>query len=907
MYTQLYTKTVYSLLKSCLRIEEYVKRASEYHLKALAITDENNVYGIIKFYQACQEYNIKPLIGINVFLDGIIPLVLLAKNNEGYKNILRIASLVKLNDNKLTINDLSDYHQDLICIITTLPNIDLKSIFTSDLYLGIFPEITDNISLMNKRVIEYAHKHEIKIVALNEVRYLNESDALILSYIEAIDKGYTISPNEIKIYMNHQYLLEPQKFLTYFANYPTALENMEKISEQCNVTIEFNSVYLPKYQTENNVSSLSFLKALCKKGLEKRLNTKNIPAEYLERLKYELSVIEKMNFADYFLIVYDFVKYAKNKQIYVGPGRGSSAGSLVAYVLGITNIDPIEYQLLFERFLNPERISLPDIDLDFQDDRREEVIKYVQNKYGKYHVAHIIAFGTFQSRSAIRELGKAMGLKEFRINEIITYIDSNISIIENIQNNEQLQKVIYEYRDIRYLLDIAQKIENIPRNTTTHAAGIIICEKDLRDITALQPSIDDVYQTQFEALDLENLGLIKMDFLGIRNLSAINQIINLIKKNHNIEIDINKIPLDNQKTYRLIARGDTTGIFQLESKGMREVLQEINAQCFEDIVAVNALYRPGPMANIPHFIARKNNKEKITYLHNDLIPILRSTYGIIVYQEQIMMIVQKIAGYSLGEADLLRRAISKKQKEVIENERLKFVSKAINNGYDKDTSEILYDYIVRFGDYGFNRSHSVAYALISYQMAYLKANFLIEFMVVMLTNVIGSESQTNKYIRDSIRYGIKILPLSINESYNNYQIESNNSIRMSFLVIKGIGPSISQAIINERNKGKFKNLFDFMNRCKEIIKQNTFEALVFSGALDEFSYTKKTLIENYNKIIDFYRFNPSGYFSDKIEIENSCEYPVEELMKKEKVYLGFYLTSHPVQNYLKNSPDKYIT
>ncbi len=907
MYTQLYSKTVYSLLKSCLDIEAYVKLAKAFNLHGIAITDEANVYGIIKFYQTCIKYNVKPLIGITVFLNST-PLILLAKTNDGYKNILKIATNIQVKQ-KISVNDLFHYKADLICIIDTRKEnfqnnlANLTELFNLDLYLGIFPEITGSVINSNNRTLEISKQTHIEIVSLNEVRYLTKEAAETLRYLEAIDKGGKITPNEMQLFTTNNHLLEPDKYLAYFEAYQEAIINANKIADSCNVKLDFDHYHLPKFFTPKNVSSTDYLKALSIAGLEKRLQTKKIPNVYLERLIYELTVIEKMQFSDYFLIVYDYVKFAKNSGIYVGPGRGSSAGSLVSYVLGITNVDPLKYDLLFERFLNPERISLPDIDLDFQDDRRDEVIKYVQSKYGENHVAHIISFGTFQSRSAIREIGKVMDIKDFRINEILSYINSHMSITENIAAHIELKQIINEYKDLKSLLNIASKIENIPRNTSTHAAGIIICETDLRDLTGLQPGLNGVYQTQLEANDLETMGLIKMDFLGIRNLTAISEIIELIKNNHQFHIDINQIPLTDSKTYRLIARGETTGIFQLESKGMREVLKELNVQNFEDIVAVNALYRPGPKDNIALFIARKNKRQKLEYLHPDLIPILQNTYGIIVYQEQIMMIVQKIAGYSLGEADILRRAIGKKQKDIMENERVKFTAKAIENGYDKVTSETLYDYIVKFGDYGFNRSHSVAYALISYQMAYLKANYVLEFMAVMLSSVLGSESQTNKYLRDCKRYGIKILPLSINSSYNNYRIENNNSIRIALLVIKGIGPNSWESLLAERNNGLFKSYLDFVFRCHSFLKQHIFEALVYTGALDEFNLTKKAMIENYQKIVDFYRFNQSGYFTDKIELNiNAAEYSDLELMKREKQLLGFYLTTHPVEKYRLLNP-----
>ncbi len=923
MYAQLYTKTVYSLLKSCLKIDDYIENAKKNNIKAIAITDEANVYGLIKFYKACKKADIKPILGITVFINAFAPLILLAKNNQGYKHLLQIASEVQLNESSLmSIDKLKNFSANLIAIIPTKNNFfqqlilsnnklfqeylnSLKKIFNNNLYISLFPEVNDNVANLNKLVINKAVDNQIALVALNEVRYTNQEDAITLRYLEAISKGEKINSQTINLFSSNFCLLSETDFNRFFINYHEAVLNTNKIAQDCNVFIDFNKLYIPKYTTPNSISSYDYLKILCKKGLEKRLDTSNIPFNYLERLKYELEVISKMNYIDYFLIVYDFVKYAKQNNIFVGPGRGSSAGSLVSYVLGITNIDPVEYNLLFERFLNPERISLPDIDLDFQDNRRDEVIKYVQNKYGKNNVAHIITFGTFASRSAIREVAKVMDIKDSRINEIVSFIDSKFNIEDNIKACPELQQLISEYSEVNKLFTIAKKIETIPRNTATHAAGIIICEDDLRGISGLQNSFDDILQTQYEANDLEALGLLKMDFLGIRNLTAISQILDLIKSSLNIDVDLNSIPLNDAKTYRLIARGETTGIFQLESLGMRNVLQDIKASTFEDIVAVNALFRPGPMNNIPLYIARKNKTQPIDYLHTDLKPILKSTYGIIVYQEQIMMIAQKIAGYSLAQADLLRRAVSKKQKAVLKHERLIFIERAVHNGYDKITSETLYDYIVKFGDYGFNRSHSVAYALISYQMAYLKANYLTPFMVVMLTNVIGSQSQTSRYLRDCKRYGIQILPISINKSYKLYVSEDNNNIRMSFLVTKGIGQTVSEAILAERKKGIFKNYFDFVNRCQPFLKQNIFQSLVFVGALDEFKLSKKTMIENYDKIIDYCRFNPSGYFTDKIElVEKSDEYSTSELMRREKDLLGFYLTAHPISKYIKENQEK---
>lgn len=920
MYNQLYTKSVYSLLKSSLKIEDYVKQAKAFQMTSLALTDHTSVYGLIQFYKTCKKYDLKPILGITLTTE-VCDVICLAKNNKGYQNILKLSTIAKLYpDTPLPKAKLIEYQQDLIVMIPTRHNLieyqlqnqqfeELKVLFSDfkqnikSLYIGIHPAYDNQNNELNQKVNYLANLESIPLVALNEVRYFDQEDQLTLRYLEAIRTGEKIGSHMFNLYPDYAYLHQPDEFESLFKGYEAAILNTIKIVELCDVQLNFDQLFLPKYETKGNVSSDDYIKALCVKGLKKRLNLNQIPTVYKERLKYELDVIAKMQFSDYFLIVYDFVKYAKSKGILVGPGRGSAAGSLVAYVLGITNVDPIHYHLLFERFLNPERISMPDIDLDFEDTRRDEVIKYVQRKYGKYHMAHIIAFGTFGTRSAIREVAKVMSITDTRLNEILSYINGMLSIDANLEASEPLRLLVEEFSEIRKLFELAKKIEGIPRNTTTHAAGIIMSNEPLTEYTALQIGLNDVLQTQYEAKDIESLGLIKMDFLGIRNLSMITKMLQLIKQVHGIELDLNHIPLDDAKTFRLIAKGETAGIFQLESEGMRNVLREMEAKTFEDIVAVNALFRPGPMDNINLYIKRKKGEAPIEYLHDDLIPILKPTYGIIVYQEQVMQIVQKVANYSLGKADLLRRAIGKKMRQVLEEERIVFTMQAIKNGYQEETASELYDYIVKFGDYGFNRSHSVAYSMISYQLAYLKANYLTLFMSVLLSSVIGSESQTAKYIQDCKRYGIKILPVSINKSHNNYIIENNNSIRMSLLSLKGLGQSIADGLNQERTNGSFRSFFDFVSRTKGIVKQNVFQSLVYSGALDEFRLTKKAMIENYDKVMDFIRFNPSGYFNDQIEFKTSDEFDRTTLMHHEKSILGFYLTTHPIRDYL-NSIEK---
>jgi DNA polymerase III subunit alpha len=912
MYVQLFTKSVYSLLKSSLKIEDYVEQAKSYGMQSIALTDEGNVYGLINFYKACVKHHIKPILGVTLNLKDSFEVVLLARNYNGYHNILKLTTLAKLNDqDEVTIEQLIKHGNDCIMIIPTLRN-KFEALLSSNQYSKI-QQITDELKLNNLLVYLGLHNlhpmqetyqqkimyvlNEVNLppVSLNEVKYLDQEGYTTLRYLEAISKGEKLVEESIHLYPNHHYFLNPKEIEDIQLD---SIKNTLKISDLCRVELNFDQFHLPKFKTPHNLSSEDYLKQLCLKGLEKRLNGREIPPQYLERLKYELTVISQMNFNDYFLIVYDYVKYAKQHQILVGPGRGSAAGSLVSYVLGITNVDPIAYDLLFERFLNPERISMPDIDLDFEDTRRDEVIRYVQKTYGRFNMAHIIAFGTFAAKSSVREVAKVMGISDARINEISSHINGFMSINDNIKQNVNLQHLIDEYRDIKHLFEIACNIEGIPRNTTTHAAGIVMSEAPLTEVTALQKGLNDILQSQYEAKDLEALGLIKMDFLGLRNLGMLGDILQFIEESTHKRIDLNMIPLDDPRTFRLIARGETTGIFQLESDGMRQVLRDIKVSQFEDIVAVNALYRPGPMDQINTFIARKNGIENVEYLHPDLIPILEPTYGIIVYQEQIMQIAQKIANYSLGKADLLRRAVGKKQRDVLEAERHVFIKQATQKGYTHETAEQLFNYIVKFGDYGFNRSHSVAYSMISYQLAYLKANYPTEFMAVLLSGVLGSEDQTYRYLKEARRYKIPILPVSINFSYNKYVIENNKNIRMAFLTLKGLGHNIGQALLNERKNGRFKSYFDFVNRTSSFIRQNVFKALVYSGALDEFNMSKRAMIENYQRLIDLMRFNPSGYFDNQFRFDELEEYPAHQLMKYEKDVLGFYLTTHPIRTYL---------
>ncbi|ERJ10975.1 DNA polymerase III subunit alpha [Haloplasma contractile] len=926
MYTQIFTKTMYTLLGSSVKIDQLILKAKEFGFKSLAITDHNNMYGAIKFYKACIKHNITPIIGLLADIESThyekTSILLLAKTNIGYENLMKISSVIQISELGLITQEyLKKYNQDLICITPgSSGEIErllkggnqeeaeqslgtYNSIF-NDVYLSLHPESDTKQTSLNQKIASLGTKTNTKLVALNEVMYLNKDDYEVVDYLKAIDRNekitdYNGQTSNVDDAMH--YLMEPDEFNKYFQDYKKAIDHTLRIAKECQVDINFDEYHLPKYEAEQNIKSDDFLKILCKKGLMKRIG-KNHKLEpvYVKRLKYELDIINKMGFSDYFLIVWDFVKYAKKNDILVGPGRGSAAGSLVSYVLGITNVDPIQYNLLFERFLNPERVTMPDIDLDFPDDKRDQVIKYVKDLYGKYNVSYIVTFGTFLSRSALRDVARVMNISSVRIDEIIKHIPSSqVQIKQAIEESVALQDLIGEYPQIKRLLMIASKIEGLPRHTSTHAAGVIISGKNLTTLTPLQKGLNDIYQTQYEAKDLEAIGLVKMDFLGLRNLTIITEIIKRIEQDQNKTINLSQIPLNDRKTFNIISRGDTTGIFQLESDGMRAVLRRMNASTLEDIIASNALFRPGPMENIPHYIERKKGNEPIEYPHDDLIPILKPTYGIIVYQEQILQIARKVAGYSLGRADILRRAVGKKLLNVLEKERSYFISGSEKRGYTKETAEILFNYIVKFANYGFNRSHSVAYSMIAYQLAYLKANHILQFMAVLLGSVIGSETQTYKYVKESKRHGIKILAPSINKSLESYKCENNNSIRMPLLCVRNVGYNTYKSIKTIREEsGRFTDYYDFVKRTREVLSERVVESLIDAGALDEFGMSKKVLIENYETVIDYCKFNSSGFFNDKVKYTDiDKEYETEELMEREKKAIGFYLNTHPILNF----------
>lgn len=932
MFIHLHIQSAYSLLSSTVKIDELVSGAKEKGFKTLALTDRNVMYGSIYFYKECKKQGIKPIIGLIADVlddkEEPYPLILLARNNEGYQNLLKISSAIKTKSRTgLPLKWLKAYSGGLISI-SPGPEGKIETLLaqgqfeeakeTALLFQSLFGRDSFYLSMQRLSISreEEAEGHVkslaaetgIPVVATHPVLYLNKDDALAREVLEAVKNGEKLADEgRIKPSSGENYLKSGKEIAEIFKDMPDLLENTLKIAAGCDVTIPFNRSLLPKYPVNGGMTADEMLKEVCMDGLFKRYQ--NPPASYQERLDYELSVITKMKFSDYFLIVWDFMKYARNNRILTGPGRGSAAGSMVAYVLEITDVDPLKHNLLFERFLNPERISMPDIDIDFPDNRREEVISYVASKYGELHVAQIITFGTFAAKAAMRDTGRVFGLNPKEQERLSRMIPSRLGITLGgaYKESKALRDFVNESNFNKTLFETALKIEGLPRHTSTHAAGVVISDMALTDIIAIQEGHEGIHLTQFPMDLLEELGLLKMDFLGLRNLTLIDHILNSIQKGTGQKIDVTALPVDDDKTFQLLSKGDTTGVFQLESEGIRKVIMKLAPSRFEDIVAVNALYRPGPMENIPLFIERKHGLKTIDYLHPALEPILEDTYGVIVYQEQIMQIASKMAGFTLGEADLLRRAVSKKKKEVLDQQREHFVRGAAQEGYEPGIANEVYDSIVRFANYGFNRSHAVAYSFIAYQLAFLKAHFPEYFMAALMTSVIGNEDKISQYVREAKNKGIPVLPPSINKSVYSFQADSEG-IRFSLGAIKGVGGSVLKEIFQARREKKFADLFDFCLRVSgTTVNRKILEALIHSGAFDEFGEDRATLLASLDIALshaelvkpddggfdlfgnDEFNLKPKYMAVDPIRMEDKLYF--------EKSVLGLYLSNHPVTSY----------
>ncbi|MCD4839906.1 DNA polymerase III subunit alpha [Neobacillus sedimentimangrovi] len=936
-FIHLHVYSAYSLLTSTVSIPELIETARSKGFNTLALTDRNVMYGTIEFYKLCKKQNIKPIIGLTVDVasekseKNSHPLVLLAENNKGFKNLLKISSSVQTKaKNGIPMKWLKHYSEGLIALTPGIEGeieqfllngqrdsakeliLKFLQIFgKGNFYLAIQNHHLQQEKQIRDEFIMLSKEMGIPLVATNTVHYLEREDTFVHECLLAIKNGDKLQDDHReKLGSDQFYLKTAAEMVESLSDVPEALENTLFIANRCNLTIELNKTFLPSFPTENNISADDYLQELCKKGLKERLGSPS--KEYVDRLLYELDIIKRMKFSDYFLIVWDFMRYARDNGILTGPGRGSAAGSLVSYVLYITDVDPIKHNLLFERFLNPERISMPDIDIDFPDHRRDEVIAYVAQKYGQLHVAQIATFGTLAAKAALRDVGRVFGLNTKELDYLSRMIPSRpgINLQEAYKESENLRKFVHESSLNRRLFETALKLEGLPRHTSTHAAGVVLSEMPLVELVPIQKGSAGIYLTQYSMEHLEEIGLLKMDFLGLRNLSLIENILASIYRNTGKKLDIRSIPLDDANTYALLARGETTGVFQLESEGMRKVLTRLKPSRFEDIVAVNALYRPGPMENIPLFIDRKHGRQRVEYPHPDLKPILDNTYGVIVYQEQIMQIASVMAGFSLGEADLLRRAVGKKQKEILDKERNHFVQGALKQGYSQTLANEIYDLIVRFANYGFNRSHAVAYSMISYQLAYLKANYPEHFMAGLLTSVIGNETKIAQYIMEARQKEITILPPSINNSQFSFQVEKGG-IRYSLAAIRGVGAAALKEIFQARKKKRFTDLFDFCIRVSsKAVNRKTLEYLIHSGSFDEFGKDRAVLLASLDVAIEHAQIFKTEE-SDQIDLFEEELIPkpkyvqvdpisMDMKLSFEKEALGIYLSNHPISIFEKD-------
>ena len=859
MYIPMFIKTDYSILTSLLKTNDLVKFLKEKGITTVGIVDDNLSY-VMEYYDELDKNNIKLIPGLEINIEDK-PIYLYAKNYEGYQNLCYISS------NDKTIDNIKNNSSNLIMVLPYKSK-DLYSTFNfPDTYLA-FSESDE---------IDYSFKN----IYLNIVKCLDKKDLEYLKYLELIKTGKSIN-EEINIKEDYYKEIELDNDI---------LNNYKEIDSLCNFEIKKNDL-LPKYDFINE-DSKTYLEKLCKKGLMKRFNNK-VPMKYAERLMMELDVINSMGFNDYFLVVWDYVKFAKKNNILVGPGRGSAAGSLVSYSLGITDIDPIKYDLLFERFLNKDRITMPDIDIDFDSNKKEEVVNYVIDKYGRKRVCNIITYGTMKSKMVLRDVGRIFNLED-KIDSFIKYIDSNMSLKENL-DNINIKNMIEKDPLLSKVCMISLKLEGLKRLTSVHAAGVIISNKDLDRYIPLYDNNGTVV-SGYTMNYIEELGLLKMDFLSLDNLILISNLCNEIK-----DININNIPLNDEKTLDVFRKVNTDGIFQFESSGIKNVLRKFRVDNFNDLAVILALFRPGPMQNIDSYIKRKEGKEKVTYVSDSVKEILEDTYGIIIYQEQIMRIAQKMAGFTLSEADNLRRAMSKKKIELMESYRDKFIEGSIKNNYSKEDAEKTFDYILKFASYGFNKSHSVSYSLISYQMAYLKAHYPEYFMKYLLSNVIGNEIKTKEYIDECKLNNISILMPDINKSDKEYTLE-DKGIRFPLASIKNIGATVSNQIIEERKNGEYKDFIDFLVRnYSKGVNKKVLTSLILSGCFDSFN-NRKTLIDNLDAFINYAELckDLDSSLVDKPEFDIKEEYSKDELISMEYDSFGFYLSMHPVQKYRNNN------
>jgi DNA polymerase-3 subunit alpha len=959
-FAHLHVHTEYSLLDGSNKIKEYVARVKELGMNSAAITDHGVMYGVIDFYREARKQGINPILGCEVYVapnsrfdrevtggdDRYYHLVLLAENNEGYENLTKIVSkgFVEGYYYKPRVDKelLRTCHKGIIalsaCLAGEVPRyltkgmyeeakdraLEYQEIFGKGNY---FLELQDHgipdQQLVNQQLMKLSQETGIELVATNDVHYTYADDAKAHDILLCIQTGKKLSDENRMRYEGGQYYVKSEEEMAALFPYARqALENTQKIADRCSVEIEFGVTKLPKYDVPEGYTSWEYLQKLCYEGMDQRYR---IPSQELkDRLAYELDTIRHMGYVDYFLIVWDFIKYAKDHGIAVGPGRGSAAGSIVSYCLGITTIDPIHYQLLFERFLNPERVSMPDIDVDFCYERRQEVIDYVMRKYGKDCVAQIVTFGTLAARGVIRDVGRVMDLPYAYVDSIAKMIpqELGITIDKALQMNPELRKLYESDETVTHLIDMAKRLEGLPRHCSMHAAGVVICQKPVEEYVPLSRAADGTITTQFIMTTLEELGLLKMDFLGLRTLTVIQNAVQLARKKQP-DLQIDKIDYDDKAVLDYIGTGKTEGIFQLESGGMKNFMKELQPHSLEDVIAGISLYRPGPMDFIPQYIRGKNDRSSITYDCPQLEPILAPTYGCIVYQEQVMQIVRDLAGYTLGRSDLLRRAMSKKKAAVMEKERKTFVygdeetgvPGCIKNGIDEQTANKIYDEMIDFAKYAFNKSHAAAYAVVSYQTAWLKYYYPVEYMAALMTSVIDNPTKVAEYIYVCRQMGIRILPPDINKGEADFSVDGGD-IRYGLAAIKSIGRPVIRAIVNDRKElGEFRNLEDFITRIssRELMNKRLVENLIKAGALDVLGGTRKQFMSIYIQIVDHMQQEKKNSMVGQmslfdvvseeqkeefqIRMPDVGEYTKENLLGFEKEVLGVYVSGHPLEPY----------
>ena len=967
-FTHLHVHTEYSLLDGSNKIKEYVDRVKALGMDSAAITDHGVMYGVIDFYRAARAAGINPILGCEVYVapgsrfdreagsgdDRYYHLVLLAENNQGYSNLMKIVSKGFVEGfyykPRVDLSLLEKYHEGIIALSACLAG-EVARFLTRGMYEdakkaalryqdifgkgNFFLELQDHgipeQQNVNQQLLKMHRETGIELVATNDVHYTLAEDAQPHDVLLCLQTGKKLADEDRMRYEGGQYYVKsPEEMERLFPYAPEALENTHKIAQRCHVEIEFGVTKLPKFDVPEGYTSREYLNELCFRGLEERYQP--VTEELKERLNYELSTIRNMGYVDYFLIVWDFIKYARDHDIMVGPGRGSAAGSLVAYTLGITQLDPIRYDLLFERFLNPERVSMPDIDVDFCFERRQEVIDYVRRKYGDDCVVQIVTFGTLAARGVIRDVGRVMDLPYAQVDTIAKMIpqELNITIDKALQMNPELKKVYEDQKEIHDLIDTAKRLEGLPRHTSMHAAGVVISQKDVSEYVPLSRASDGSIVTQFTMTTLEELGLLKMDFLGLRTLTVIQNAVHLIEQDAGVKLDMQHIDYNDKKVLDSLGTGRSDGVFQLESAGMKNFMKELKPQSLEDVIAGISLYRPGPMDFIPQYIRGKNRPDTIKYDCPQLEPILKPTYGCIVYQEQVMQIVRNLAGYTLGRSDLVRRAMSKKKAAVMEKERQNFVygneeegvPGCIANGISEQTANKIYDDMIDFAKYAFNKSHAAAYAVVSYQTAFLKYYYPVEFMAALMTSVIEMPTKVAEYIQVCRQMNIKILPPDVNRGAYGFSVD-NGAIRYGLSAIKSVGRPVINALVEEREaNGEYRSLKDFIERLTGTVNKRAIENFIKAGALDCLEGNRRQKMLVYSQIVDSIAQEKKNSFAgqmslfDLVSDEEKKEYEIrmpdveeydkEMILAFEKDVLGIYLSGHPLEKY-RNIMEKMIS